>query len=398
MKILLVDDEVLVTRATSRAITAGHPEWIIDTAEGGEAALHLLQENEYDCIVSDVQMPHMNGVELLKRVSELYPATGRIILSGQAENRVAMDAINPMHRYLSKPCDTRELVYAIENTTVSRKLCNDPAVSVAIGGESSLPTLPKIYQDVCREIEDPESSAVSVGKIIKQDPSVTTKILQVVNSALFGATRKISSIEQAVSILGYSLIRSLVLTCRIFDSKSKPIEGFSIERVFTHSFQTGLLAREICVHEKLTPAETETAFTAGLLHDVGKIILFDRLPDRLAEIIALAKKKAIPQREAELEVLQCDHAAIGASLLQTWGLPHELVEAVTMHHAPEVLNPVNPTHLTNLVFAANAIAHAGHFDRTLGKIRSFFPEPEAVTLVERLQNWRAVCEQAGADA
>ncbi|MEZ6094330.1 MAG: response regulator [Pirellulaceae bacterium] len=390
MKLLLVDDESLVLRATSRAISTNEPDWEIITAESAAEALGLINAHEFDCVVTDVQMPQMDGVELLDEVRRSRPELVRIILSGQMDNKVALRAIQPMHRYLSKPCDTDLLIYAIESSTTTQNLCHDPALKKALGSLSTLPTLPQLYQEICSAIDDPDGNSDDVGKIIQKDPTVTAKILQVVNSALFAFSRRINSIENAVSILGFSLIRSLVLTAQIINDGLKPIKGLSAQMLFEHSFRTALVARIIGRHERVSTKELEAAFTASLLHDLGKVILLDRLPEKLEESIALSEAEGISIADAETKVIGCNHAAVGGALLQMWGLAQETIEAVTLHHNPGLLSPSDDTNLSTITFAANQISNRRTFLPYEPIWKDRFGDDVAKRFLKKFQEWEQV--------
>jgi HD-like signal output (HDOD) protein len=286
------------------------------------------------------------------------------------------------------------LIFAIESTSLSRKLCNDEELKIAVGGLGALPTLPKLFQDLTAAINDPYGDTESVSNVIKQDPTVTAKILQVVNSALFAFSRKINSIEQATSILGFSMIRSLVLTAQIINDELPQIDGLSVESLFTHSFRSGLTARLICQHERLSSKEMDTAFTATLLHDIGKVVLLDRLTERYAGALKFARDNDCTDLEAELAVIGCTHAAIGGLLLEVWGLPQETVDAVALHHDPKMLNPRNLNYLGNIVYAANLISYGRDLNTCLKALAKAHGAAHAKTLVQKFKTWQMVCANA----
>ncbi len=391
MKLLLVDDENLVLRAITRAIKSNEPDWEVETAHDGIEALELIKNGDFDCMVTDMLMPRMDGVELLSKARTNKPEMIRIVLSGQADNSIAFKAVQPMHRYLAKPCDATNLISTIENSTTTVRLIMDPALKQALGGLSSMPTLPRLYQEICAVIDDPNGKVEDIKDIVEKDPIITAKLLQVVNSALFAFSRRINSLEQAISLLGFSLIRSLVLTAEIINDRLQPIQGLSADSLFTHSFQVGLIARVIGRYEKFNPDELEAAFTAALLHDLGKVVLLDRLPKKLEAAIELSQTERISIIDAERSIIGCDHAAVGGALLQMWGLPQETLEAVALHHSPALLTPGDELSLTNITFAANAIAKKIEFSVYKATMVERHGELPASNLISKFREWQKAC-------
>jgi putative nucleotidyltransferase with HDIG domain len=201
------------------------------------------------------------------------------------------------------------------------------------------------------ELRSPEPSIQKVGQIIERDPSMTAKILQLSNSAFFGLRRSISKPADAVAYLGLDRIQILFLAMHAFSQFTPPVtSAFSIERLWEHSISTAALAKSIVREEEASTGIAEDAFTAGLLHDIGKLMLACRLTERHTEAMTLARMKAIPLWVAEQQVLSVSHAEIGAYLLGLWGLPDTIVEAAAYHH--------HPSDCPNNTFCALTALHA----------------------------------------
>ncbi len=186
-----------------------------------------------------------------------------------------------------------------------------------------------------RLMADPRTSADTLGKALSSDPALVSKVLKLVNSAFYGFPGRIGTISQAVVILGFSSIRNLVLTTSImqmFGTKGEK-QGFNVEEFWRHSLQTAALARQMAMDKGY--AYIEEAFIGGLLHDMGRMVLSQKLPNEFEKVIAFAQKEGLRFREAEQALLGTTHAEIGAWLAQRWNLPTPLIDVIEFHHNPK---------------------------------------------------------------
>ena len=335
-KILFVEDNELLLELYG-AMLAGEPDsWETTLAPNGAAALKLIQQTTFDVVVSDMQMPGMNGIELLTELCRLHPQTSRIIVSGLADQAEAAESLNCTHLFIPKPFNAKTLQATLVRIgSLDAYLKNDALRGLA-GRMHSLPSFPTLYLEILREIESPRSSIQGIANIVAQDPGITAKVLQVANSAAVGLPQKVSDAAEAVQQLGLTTIRSLVLSAQVFGSFAPArVQDFSADALWTHLMGCGALARAILRREHAPLTDAEDAFTAGMLHDVGKLMLAHSLPREFAQALELAAQEEISQAAAEQRVFGADHAGLAAYLLGLWGLPTSIVEAVAFHHTPE---------------------------------------------------------------
>ncbi|WP_229421935.1 HDOD domain-containing protein [Massilia aquatica] len=235
---------------------------------------------------------------------------------------------------------------------------------------ATMPTTPTSLDDVVKRIRDlPSLSAVVVellssmdqedidvhvlGGKIALDQSLTAKTLRLANSSFYGMSSKVTTIHQAIAVLGFHSIRTLVTACAVTSSfPSNAAGGVNLQAFWRHSVATAVCAKLLAVHLKLNP---ETAFTAGLLHDIGTLVLATRFPAEYAAMLAYRKEHDCYIIEAERAVIGIDHAAAGAALAAYWKFPADMQEAVACHHQ---LGATGTPTLPLLVHAANIIAHA----------------------------------------
>jgi HD-like signal output (HDOD) protein len=331
--LLFVDDEPNVLQGLQRQLRPMRNEWDMNFVEGGAQALTFMATRPVDIIVSDMMMPGMDGSQLLSEVVKQHPQTVRIILSGHAEREAVLRLVGPAHQYLSKPCDPDELRKAITHAFALRDLLGNERLKRLTTRIKHLPTLPSMQNEFTKELRKDSPSLEHIGEIISRDIGMTAKILQLVNSAFFGLAQQVGSPTEAVVYLGLNTIRSLALSMEIFSQYDQKVcKSFSLNVLANHSWTAGVMARSVAQMERRDLKMLEQCFLAGLLHDIGQLILAFGLHEEYSEVIAKAKNQNLPVWQVEQEFFGATHADVGAYLLALWGLPNPIIEAVAQHH------------------------------------------------------------------
>lgn len=389
---MFVDDELNVLQGLQRMLRSKRHEWQMAFVNSGAEALQLLEKEPVDVVVSDMRMPGMDGAELLTAVMDRYPDTVRILLSGHSDHEAILRSIRPTHQFLSKPCDPEVLQATIERVCTLKAMLTSEAIRKVVSRMESLPSLPHVYTEMMGALKDPTVSLTEIGNIVTKDSAMTAKLLQLVNSAFFGIPQEVSSPAQAISLLGLETVKTLVLSFHLFSSfgsgESAPID---MDTQWRHSMSVAKMAKTIMSLETQERHIQETAFTAGMLHDLGTLILANQFPAEFKMLLQVARDKRIPIYEAEKNVFGVSHPEVGAYLLGLWGLPGQIVEAVAFHHCPSLLNG----HAVDIVLAV----HVADFYE-----RQTHPEtPDAVAscldmenlrrlgLASRLSVWQQMC-------
>lgn len=224
-----------------------------------------------------------------------------------------------------------------------------------------LVTLPDVFLRINHLIDDPDSSASDIAKAVSRDPAFTLRLLRVANSSLYSFSAPVTTVAKAVSIIGTSQIRSLALSMSVAKTfAGLPNELVSMENFWRHSLYCALTARSLA--KMCRGGDPDTLFTAGLLHDIGELVIFNRLP-KLAEEALLAVLDSQDQmqvHEAEQRVMGVDHAAVGGALARLWHIPPQLEECIAHHHdiAGAKLYPRE----TALIHLANVLALMAEVD------------------------------------
>jgi HD-like signal output (HDOD) protein len=357
--ILFVDGEKFVHKALQRSFRKMRDEWEMRFAANPSEALEALQSAPADVIVTETVFTDQDGMDFLQTVRDEHPESVRIILSGYADPNIILQSVNLAHQYLAKPCEDEALKATIARAFMIKELLGNDAIKQVISKIDSLPSVPSLYLELVEELKSEEASIAKVGDIISKDMGLTAKILKLVNSSFFGLPQRITSPAKAASLLGLDIVKAIVLASGTLD-KFKKIQspGFSMDRMWQHAYTSAVYAKIIAGDAGLDRKSIDTAFMAGLLHDIGVLLIATHLPEGFARILKHMHQNQTSMAVAEMQVIGTTHAAIGAYLLGLWGLPDAIIDAVAFHHSPGC-KPGEGLSLAIITHAANALAHSG---------------------------------------
>ena len=389
-RILFVDDETEILEGLRNLLRRYRKEWDMVFVDGAEPALAEIAKAPFDIVISDMRMPGMDGADLLGEVRSITPRTIRIILSGFADTEASMRALSVAHQFISKPCTAEAVQQVIERAMSLRDVISEERMQGALGDIDNLPAVPKIYNALVLASDDPNSSAETFAEIIGTDPAMAAKLLQVANSAFMRTAQPVAAVEQAVVHVGMQTVVQLALAVEVFRLGDElPVElGLDVDELQQHGLATGQLAAAIADGKKAK----EYALTAGLLHDVGKLVMAWKMPDRSAEVIAQLNGTGGSRHEIERRLFGVTHAEIGAYLLGVWGLPQRIVEAVAFHHNPRSLSDRDLGAL-NAVHFADALLNSFTVDDDSTTVIDK-PFLEEIGVVDRLSGWHDLAQDA----
>jgi putative nucleotidyltransferase with HDIG domain len=334
-RILFVDDDSKILDGLRRSLRALRFEWEMEFAVGAPAAIAILLRKQFDIIVTDMRMPDMSGADLLAEVAHRYPQMIRIILSGTWNEDLRMQAVMTAHQYLSKPCDPETLRSTIGRAFALREVRLQPAIKEQLMRIGSLPSAPLVYQEFALALRSPDISARAIGAIVAKDPAMTAKVLQLVNSAFFGVCRRTANPVEAVVYLGVDVMRALAQSASIFSTFDGAQSTRSlIAALQEHSMSVAMKAGAVARAMNASKLILDDAIVAGLLHDLGKLVLAVHFPSEYDRVLATASATDPEQLDAERSVFETTHAEVGGYLLWLWGVPDSIVEALTFHHGP----------------------------------------------------------------
>ena len=240
----------------------------------------------------------------------------------------------------------------------------------------ALPTLPEIYTRVSTQLDDIDTSVDDIGQTVSTDPAISYKILTMVNSAYYGLPNEISSISQAIALIGRFRLKQILIGALLGDVfKGLDSQHFSLKNFWEHSIRTAIIAKQLVINSDYGE-EPETIFTAGLLHDVGRLILAAQKPEVLADIDRHSVLNHVEIAQAEIDITGLSHTEIGGALMQKWDFPDIIWVCVLNHHRTDYRGPF--FNAAQFIYLANQLAHH----------ETPNDEDETETILKQIANWR----------
>ena len=369
-------------------------KWRLEFVSNVRQGLTALEKTPFDAAVVDLQAPGIDAPGLFKTMMDASPTTLRLGLITPPERQAIQQVKAAVHQLLTKPCDPNVLKAVMARTFASQEFLTDENLKRLASGIRSLPVLPDIYAELMQELKSEDPSLERAGEIVAKDMGLSAKILTLVNSAFFGLGRPITHPSEAAMFLGTETLRALVLSLQVFSQFSQVrLKEFSVENLWKHSWTTGVLAKRLCEFEEADRTTTDEAFIAGLLHDMGKLVLAANLPSQLEENIRQGRQKKLTLWEQEYQVFNASHAELGGYLLSTWGLSTGVVEAVAFHHRPTLAKRQNFSALT-AVHVANTIAKKGPSECGLNPQPVSMEYLSTLDLAGRVDGWKQFLNEA----
>jgi len=366
-------------------------DWDLVYVDGGAEVMQHLKNYSVDVVVFDLGASGISGAQFLNEIGHDYPHIMRIVVSEPSEKENVTKFVTGAHQFVSKPCSAAKLRQDVARALALDKWLGNQQMRQMVAQIRTFPTIPSLYFEVIRELRAPDPSAQRVGEIIAKDMAMCTKMLQNLNSSFYSLPRQISDPTEAVNVLGFEMVKSLVLCIQVFSQfdKVKPYY-FSIDKLWRHSTMVAQAARKIARFEKMDDVIGEEAYTAGLLHDIGRLVLVTNFAERYKKVQETARREQLPLWDVEKKEFGASHAEIGAYLLGVWGMPLSLSEAAAFHHFPMRHEGRGPGSLL-LVHAADALVNE-RFDDNDGFVRSFVHDDylNRLGLVGRTDLWRNV--------
>jgi HD-like signal output (HDOD) protein len=390
--VLFVDDEPNILSGLKRMLRVMRQEMDFFFAESGREALAILARQHIDVIVSDMRMPGMDGASLLIAVQENYPHVTRIMLTGHADEEAILRTVGVVHQFLAKPADPEALKAVLSRACALQNFMKNDHLRSLVSSLGKLPSLPSVYAELQKKLQDPECAIGDVAAILEKDMAMSAKVLQLVNSAFFGLYKNIDSILRAVNLLGLDTVKALVLGVGVFSEfATAPSADFSVGALWDHSIATAAFAKQIAMMESDDKQLIDTVFIAGMMHDVGKLLLFSSLHDTYVQAVAMAREQDLPLWQAEQMTYNAHHGNVGSYLMGLWGLPGGVVESIAFHHRLDAY-PEPSFSAAVAIHAADVIYYQLYPERSVGALpvlnQGYL---EQAGLGEKFQQWVDTC-------
>jgi putative nucleotidyltransferase with HDIG domain len=335
-RVLFVDDDPQLLSGLSKALRKHRDRWAMVFVGSGEAALAEIGHGGFDVVVSDMRMPVMDGAALLARVREHDPTTIRMILSGFSDRTAIARAQPVAHQFFNKPCDLGELAAAIDRACGLRAMFASEPLRSLTGRLGVLPPAPARCHELAVQLGRAEVCVDDLTAMVERDPATYASVLRVAAEPVFGTGHRLGSIAEAASEVGIDVVAGLVLTSYAFGlAGARTAADLPLAELQLHSLQVARTARRLA----RSPGSGADALIAGLVHQIGKIVIATSFPDAHAAILRGCAEPGTAPCAVERSVLGTSHAEIGAYLLALWGLSLPVIDAVAHHHDDDVTAP-----------------------------------------------------------
>lgn len=334
--------------------------WQVDIATDIEILQANTENQPVDIVVSCGYNLDSSKLEKLVQIEEVQPNAVRILISNSEDRAIMTKAAESFHRIVPPTIETSVFETMLNNSISLHHLLSNDSIRDRISSIKSLPSSPDLYKKITSQLSSDKATIGSIAELISKDISITTKLLQLVNSAYFGLQQRVETVFKAINMLGIDTVKSIVFAAGVFGQFDDPkIPGYSIESIYNNSMTVAARARLIAQVFDNVQINPENILMAGMMHDVGKLMMLGHFQQELTESIKLAKAKSTNLYLAQKEIMGVTDAEIGAYLLSLWAIPDQILEAVAFRYTPSQIKSPSVNTLT-----AVHLAYAITYDET----------------------------------
>ncbi len=329
-ELLIVDDDDLVLRAIGRLLRPFRHAWDVHLARNGADALTMLERITPHVVVSDLDMPVLDGPTLLSRLKEEHPQVVRIGITGDHSLSSTQRIFSSAHQLITKPFDAKYFLATLERAFALSTTLQSEALRRLVARNNELPTPPGDFMRLSELLVREDADIDDVARLVQESPALVARLMQLTSSAFFGRVRPAANVAEAVMAIGLGPMRALVLQHGIVQIFKTSVRGYSMEAAQRRGLVAATLARQLVTDSTLA----DVAYIAAIVHEVGQLVLAARSPKVLEHCIKQAMAQNLSFAETQHKVLGVTDADVGAFLLGLWGLPQVVVEAVGLQHRP----------------------------------------------------------------
>lgn len=388
--ILFVETEGDRLQTLMRGLADSHDDWHIVRIAEADAALEMLSQRVFCVVMAGFGGKHRDCEHFLREVQRSAPSVIRFALLPDAHEAGDSTELEFACQSFSANCSSAEIAAAISRGIDVWLHCQENVrLTKLLSDLRNIPTPPRLYFEIRDELNSPNSDARSVARIISRDPSTSAKILKVANSGFYAVPRSVTDIRDAITYLGIDTVATLVLAAHVFTRM--PIPGVNLDALWKHSLTVSAMAQQIAAQEGGDRLTVNTAGVAGLLHDIGELILLTNVPDVYYPVIRRFANDEDALLAMEFEHFGVTHAQLGSYVLSLWSLPDAVVEAVALHHDCTQHTGAKASLINKAVFAAERFLQEEISGRD--ETGSHNKELECClgSTSEKVQGWRAAC-------
>jgi HD-like signal output (HDOD) protein len=387
--ILFVEHHGQVLQQAMRTIEVEYPEWHVMRVTTPEAALEIMIQYRISVVVAECVRDWAGCEQMFKRYKEQDPAAVRIALVIETNSTCRSGSFLYINQFLLTSCAPVMLQGALKNALeIWEMAMANPRMVQLVANLKSIPTPPLLYFDIKDELDSPNCSLKGISQLIARDPALTAKILKIANSGLYAPSRSITDLGMAIGLLGTDMVLALVLGAHLYNQL--PVPGLNLDKMWLHSMAVSSLARQISEDETGDRHLASAAGVAGLLHDVGQLILLAHDAASYFAAIHHSEGKEEKLVRLEREKFEVDHAQLGGYLLALWGLPKNIVDAVSGHQGQLGSMPQPLATTVRAVYLAEWLLQEYAVHKELLEACSALESQTAVSSSDAAQWWQYV--------
>jgi HD-like signal output (HDOD) protein len=373
-------------------LSAGY-DWEVLRFNTMQSLLDDIQRSDFEVVVvaSSMSLRAEEELELINKIASVNPNAIRVFIGSDYWNAgQRAKAADQVHRAFETTVPAKEIAEELEYVVKITRLLQRSSLQKYVSNIGCLPTPPAMYKQLTDAINSDISGLSEISEIVEQDPAVVAQIMKQVNSAFFGLSRTVTSLKDAVSLLGVRNIRSIALSYQL-NSQFVAGQGwnkFAFEKINQRSLVVARLAQAISRRAGASKSVQDQAFLAGLLHELGVLIMASHDPENYRKLIAYSAKKQKPVYLVEKAAMGFFHGEVAAALLTLWNLSPHVVEAVMLHHVPHLsvskeFNALTAVHVADSLLPPISSAGADFSSKLSIKYL------DQLDMVEKVPQWRA---------
>lgn len=394
-KVAMLDDECRFTN-WSQEVSSSKFSWEFVRFDSKDSLLLLLEEQLCDAVIIPCTMRAQVDIEFMTRVSNIQPSAVRIFLGAEYWNAThKAKAADIAHRIYPSAVKVEEIGDSLEYQIKLLKLLNRTSLQAYVGKVGCLPSPPKLYTQLTDAVNSEMADLTEISEIVEQDPAVVAQVMKQVNSAFFGFNRTITDLKEAISMLGVRNLRSLALSSQLNNQfkSSNDWDRFSFEQLNQRSLLVARLAQALCRRAGANKITQDQAFLAGLLHDIGVLIMASHDADQYKKLLNYSVKKQKPIYLVEKASFGFFHGEVAGALLALWNLPPQVIEAVMLHHVPHLsketsFSPLTAVHVADAMLPSVDVE--GDCDLASSLSLRYLDQ---VGVMEEVPQWRIVANE-----
>ena len=361
--IYLVDDEPLLLEILSQYLSKGPLGWKVECFSTPSLAIEAAGLHHPDIVISDLAMPEMSGVAMLELVRQVAPHSIRILVSGYADPKAIGNQLSSAHQYLGKPFSLPDIRAKIKKALGSLAQFQNDEIRGTVLSIRTLPAMPQIYYELLSALENPDSSYSEVADILSKDAAISARILQMANSPFFRETfddKSTIDLFQAIAILGTERIKAAALSHQQFSKTMVIPDYFNPGGLANHRWETANLSFQLATSMNLSEEQARNAFVAGLMHDMGRLVLLDNFQSAYHEACqrALSENKTLV--DIEQETFKMSQADVVGFLVSLWGMHDSISQTIIYQDKPWLAPTPEIAQTATALYAAHYKAHLAH--------------------------------------